>query len=178
MFMCNDLFVFVSICPFIISQNILPSKDKNQIITFNKINNFGSYLAGLIEGVGSFYVPDKIRNKKGKLNQAKIEIVFTNYDLNLANAISKKIGGGFLIKNENYLRLFFKDKSSILRIINLINGEKRIPKIEALHRLIKWSNQKWLLNIPLLGINITPLQNNAWLSGLLDVEGSFYLNWL
>lgn len=54
----------------------------------------------------------------------------------------------------------------------------RTPKIEALHRLIYWSNNKWSLNTPLLGINITPLQNNGWLSGLLDADGSFYLNWL
>ena len=72
-------------------------KDKNQIITFNKINNFGSYLAGLIEGDGSFYIPDNIRNNKGKLNQASIEIVFTKYDLSLANEIKHQIGGGYLI---------------------------------------------------------------------------------
>ena len=34
------------------------------------------------------------------------------------------------------------------------------------------------LNIPLLGVNLTPLQDNAWLSGLIDADGSFYLNWL
>lgn len=178
MFNNNEQFVLVSIFPFVLSQNILPNKNKNQIITLNKINNFGSYLAGLIEGDGSFYVPDNVRNYKGKLNQASIEIVFTKYDLSLANAIIKQIGGGYLIKNENYLRIFFKDKFSILRIVNLINGEMRTPKIEALHRLINWSNQKWSLNIPLLGINITPLQTNAWLSGLIDADGSFYLNWL
>ena len=72
-------------------------KIKNQIITFNKINNFGSYLAGLIEGDGSFYIPDNIRNNKGKLNQASIEIVFTKYDLSLANEIKHQIGGGYLI---------------------------------------------------------------------------------
>jgi len=54
----------------------------------------------------------------------------------------------------------------------------RTPKIESLHRIIKWCNNKWSLKIPLLGINITPLQSNAWLSGILDADGSFYLNWL
>ena len=34
------------------------------------------------------------------------------------------------------------------------------------------------LNIPLLGVNLTPLQDNAWLSGLIDADGSFNLNWL
>ena len=54
MFINNEQFVLVSIFPFGTSQNILPKKDKNQIITFNKINNFGSYLASLIESVGFF----------------------------------------------------------------------------------------------------------------------------
>ena len=60
-------------------------------------NEFGHYLAGLIEGDGSFYIPDNIRNNKGKLNQASIEIVFTKYDLSLANEIKHQIGGGYLI---------------------------------------------------------------------------------
>ena len=123
-----------------------------------------------------FFVPDNIRNKKGILNQANIVIVFTKYDLNLAKAIIKQIGGVYIKINDNYLRLFFKVKSSILRIINLINGKMRTPKIEALRKLIYWSNNKWSLNIPLLGINITPLQNNAWLPGLLGADGNLYLN--
>ncbi|TQF64842.1 hypothetical protein PNOK_m000112 (mitochondrion) [Pyrrhoderma noxium] len=35
MFINNEQFVLVSIFPFGTSQNILPKKDKNQIITFN-----------------------------------------------------------------------------------------------------------------------------------------------
>lgn len=90
------------------SQNILPNKYKNQIITLNKINNFGSYLAGLIEGEGSFYIPDNIRNNKGKLNQASIEIVFTKYDLSLANVIIKQIGGVILLKIKIIYKYFLK----------------------------------------------------------------------
>lgn len=89
----NNLFLSPFL-PFVLSQNFLPNKYKNQIITLNKINNFGSYLAGLIEGDGYFYVPDSVLNYKGKLNKASIEIVFTKYDLSLANAIIKQIGGG------------------------------------------------------------------------------------
>jgi LAGLIDADG DNA endonuclease family protein len=81
-----------------------------------------SYLAGLIEGDGSIYVPDNLRNDKGQLIQANIEIIFTINDLSLANLIIKKIGGGYLIKNDNYVRLFIKNKSSLLQLINLINS--------------------------------------------------------
>lgn len=76
MFISNDL--FCSVFPLVLPQNIFSNKDKNQIITLNKINNFGSYLAGLIEGEGSLFIPESIRNNKGKLNQAKIEIVLLN----------------------------------------------------------------------------------------------------
>ena len=154
------------------------NKLNNKIYILHSFNNFGSYLAGLIEGDGSIYVPKDIRNKKGSLNHASIEIIFTKFDLSLANAIKNLIGGGYLIKNQNYLRIIFKDKKSILKIIHLINGEMRTPKIEALYRLIKWSNNKWSLNIPFLSINVSSLQSNAWLSGILDADGSFYLNWL
>lgn len=96
MFIKDDLFVFGFIFPIVKPQNTLTNK--NQIITLNKNSKFGSYLAGLIEGDGSIYVPDNIRNNKGKLNQASIEIVFTKYDLNLAKAIIKQIGGGYMKK--------------------------------------------------------------------------------
>ena len=65
-FIFNDLFVFVSFCPFIFSKQTLPNKDNNDIIIIKKnFNNFGSYLACLIEGEGSIYTLDFIRNKKG-----------------------------------------------------------------------------------------------------------------
>ncbi len=53
----------------------------------------------------------------------------------------------------------------------------RTPKIEALHRLITWFNLKINYSIPLLNIDTTPLSNSSWLSGILEADGSFYLNW-
>jgi hypothetical protein len=51
------------------------------------------------------------------------------------------------------------------------------PKIEALHRLINWFNLKHNSTIPLLGIDTTPLSESSWLSGMLEADGGFYLNW-
>lgn len=53
----------------------------------------------------------------------------------------------------------------------------RTPKIEALHRLINWFNNKNINNIPLLGTDSIPLKNNSWLSGMLEADGSFYFHW-
>lgn len=59
----------------------------------------------------------------------------------------------------------------------------RTPKIEALHRMINWCNLhnygiKPGFEIISLGLDISPLQSNNWLSGYIDGDGSFYLNWL
>lgn len=54
----------------------------------------------------------------------------------------------------------------------------RTPKIETLHRLINWYNNRYNTKIPLIGLDETPLQSNSWLSGMLDADGGFYLNWL
>nr|QKS32173.1 LAGLIDADG endonuclease [Sphaerobolus stellatus] len=54
----------------------------------------------------------------------------------------------------------------------------RTPKIEALHRMIRWFNLKYDYKIPLLDLDHSLLNSNSWLSGFIDADGSFYLNWL
>jgi len=39
-------------------------------------------------------------------------------------------------------------------------------------------NFKYNYNINLLCLDKSPLNNNSWLSGYIDADGSFYLNWL
>lgn len=144
-------------------------------------NNLGSYLAGLIEGDGSIYTPkDKLQDENHKLkpNSAFIEVVFHKKDLDLARYIMNLLDGGYLLDSSNYSRLIIKKKKSLLRLIHLINGEMRTPKIKALHRQILWCNKKWGLNIPLGSISLVPIHKNAWLSGFMDADGSFYFNWL
>ena len=53
----------------------------------------------------------------------------------------------------------------------------RISKIEALHRLINWINVKNNESIPILDLDKRPLHELSWLSGMLETDGSFYLNW-
>lgn len=59
----------------------------------------------------------------------------------------------------------------------------RTPKIEALYRIINWCNNyhygvKSGTKIIPLGLDLSPLQSNNWLSGFIDGDGSFYSNWL
>ena len=98
-----------------------------------KNNPLGSYLAGLIEGDGNIYTPGL--NVKGF---PQIEIVFDIKDIELAKKIITVIGGGnlYIRPNGKSCRITFKKLDYLLKVVLLINGRMRTPKIEALHRLI------------------------------------------
>lgn len=49
----------------------------------------------------------------------------------------------------------------------------RTPKLEALHRAIRWINEKDNSSIPCLGIDTSPLNSNSWLAGFTDADGNF-----
>jgi len=143
-------------------------------------NNLGPYLAGLIEGDGHIYVPSTYRNLKGKKNVPSIEICFDIKDLPLFEKIKEVLEGGYIAirPNKKSGRLFLRKKVILLKVINLINGHMRTPKIEALHRLIQWfNNEKGHYQIKFLGLDTSLLEHNSWLAGFIEADGNFYLNW-
>jgi hypothetical protein len=94
-----------------------------------------SYLAGLIEGDGHIAVHDK--KSKSKVFRPKILIVFNIHDKPLALKLSALLKVGKVIdKSAGHVLLQILAKKEVLKIINLINGRMRTPKIEALHRAI------------------------------------------
>lgn len=119
-------------------------------------------MAGLIEGDGSILVPKGHRNSQGQLNTAYIEIVFDIKDIFLAKFLRSLIGG-YIAEKQNSCRLILiiKKAESLKLLISLINGYFRTPKIESLHRLIVWYNSKHNTQIPLLGIDLSPLISNS-----------------
>lgn len=154
--------------------NLVPIYNQN-----SNVKNLSSYLAGLIESDGSIIVPkENIKSYK-----PSFEIVFHMDDLGLAETLQSIIGGSIQIRGKNHCRLIIKKISEVLNLIHLINGKMRTPKIEALHRMINWCNInnygiKPGFEIKLLSLDLNPIQNNSWLSGFIDGDGSFYLNWL
>jgi len=100
--------------------------------------NLGHYLAGLIEGDGSIIVPSRIRSPKGKLYYPSIQVVFHLKDLPLALTILKAIGQGSLqrVKRAQGYVLSINSLPGVVKVIELINGKMRTPKVAALHRLI------------------------------------------
>ena len=134
---------------------------------------FAPYLAGLIEGDGHIAVHDK--NTQKKEYRPKIIIAFNIKDKPLAEKLSTELKVGKVIDRASagHVLLQILAKEEVLKIINLINGHMRTPKIEALHRAIRWINGKDNSSIPLRGIDSSPLDSNSWLAGFTDADGCF-----
>lgn len=103
---------------------------------FGSIEDYlDSYLAGLIEGDGYLSITNK--------NSVIIGITFNSKDRPLAEKLLELIGKGTIVERQtNSVELRFSSKDSIIKIVNLINGKFRTPKISQLHLLIDWLNNK------------------------------------
>jgi hypothetical protein len=150
--------------------------DRADTVGLSLENKFSSYLTGLIEGDGTIVVPKTERSSKGKLNYPSIQILFHLKDLPLALLIQKKLGFGSLIRKKglNAYTLYINDKKGILNLVKLLNGNMKTPKIYSFYRLIDWLNNKYLnLNLIKLPLNNDSLNNNAWLTGIIESDGHF-----
>jgi hypothetical protein len=103
----------------------------------NLVNsNLGSYLAGLIEGDGTFAIQNiKSTTKKYR---PKIIVVFKKADLPLAQYLKNitNCGKVYIKSDRGYILWQIQDIVGVFTIVNLINGYMRTPKIEALERTI------------------------------------------
>jgi len=119
----------------------------------------GYFLAGLIEGDGSF-------------SDKRLEIIFHEKDYSLANNIVKKIGFGMIykVRNKKAYKLVIRKKEGLKRVIELCNGKFVAPfKINQLHNR---QYEKWL-NLKILPLNPKGVDlKTHWLSGFLDADGN------
>jgi hypothetical protein len=155
--------------------------------------NLGGYIAGLIEGDGTFAV----HNKKSFIRKYNpmILIVFKKSDLTLAKYLRDITNCGIIMNKQNrgYVLWQINDIFGVFTIVNLINGYMRTPKIEALYRTINWINdyienkkdsklpatKNILMKIkPILkkGLDNSPIESNPWLSGFSDADANFSIN--
>ena len=139
----------------------------------NSDSKFGYYLAGLYEGDG--YISINNRNK------VIFGITFNIKDKPLSQMILNRIGVGHICKRKtNSVELRFTSKSSLCKIVSLMNGKLRTPKIDQFYLLIDWMNKNYFNNdinkkIVKLPLDISSLMNNSWLSGFIDADGNFYI---
>lgn len=131
-------------------ENVLPHLPDSSLSD----EQFGHYLAGLIEGDGYF-------------STQRLEILFHEKDLPLANIIRTRIGFGsiYKVKDKKAYKLSIGSKEGFERIHTLCNGKFVGPfKVE------QFSKNRYNLPIlpPLMKVDIT----NSWLAGFLDSDGS------
>lgn len=120
---------------------------------------FGYYLAGLIEGDGFF-------------GDSRFEIAFHMDDISSAYYIKKRIGYGsvLFLKNKNSVRYVLRHSLGLKKVLSLINGkllgQKKIDQIIQ-HKY----SEKY--NISILPKAKFDLNDNHWLAGFSDADGSF-----
>nr|QCQ69109.1 LAGLIDADG endonuclease [Powellomyces hirtus] len=123
---------------------------------------FGYYLAGLIEGDGHFSTANQL------------VIAFHSKDIRLAHFIKRYLGCGHVrpVKGKNAVNYIISNKarrqsgSGILKVLNLINGKLRTP-----------AKRNQIINNISYSFNLLPLDGssfitNHWLAGFIDADGS------
>ena len=128
-------------------------------------DQFGHYLAGLIDGDGHFS------------SKQQLIIVFSSADVALAYYIKERLGFGNVrkVKDKNAYLLIISKKEGLLKVINLINC-----KLRTLNKYNQVINN--ILNHSLynkenieLKFNQTNDFNNHWLAGFSDADASFQI---
>ena len=127
---------------------------------------FGYYLAGLIEGDGSF-------------QKRQVIICFHELDAPLAYYIKKRIGYGTVtkIKNKKAVKYVVSHSKGLKIIAELINGKLRTEKItkfqENLLPFVEHRGAKQAISI--MPKNNERLMDYGWLAGFSDADGSFQI---
>ena len=133
-------------------------------------NQFGHYLAGLIDGDGHFS------------KQQQLVIVFNSLDVSLAYYIKKQIGFGNIrkVKNKKAFLLIIGSKKGLEKVINLINGKIRTKnKLDQIcNNILKHKHFVELKNKIKFKLNLDKDLKNYWLAGFSDADASFKIKLL
>ena len=155
-------------------------KNKNIRITYttkSTQNKFNAYLAGLWEGDGHIWMPTTTHSPSGKRYTPHFCITFADTDYELVLQLKRILGGSIRHKSENHAYvLTISSLQGLLHVVSLINGLLRTPKINKFHALVEWLNVHVNSNHGILPVDTSPILQNAWLSGFVDADGSFYVS--
>lgn len=128
--------------------------------------DFGYYLAGLIDGDGHF----------SKNNQ--LIITFHIKDVSLAYYIKRKLGYGSVkkVKNKNVVILVISYKKGLETVFNFINGKlKHINRINQVNQILIKDQFKDIRKNFNFSSDCNQNLNNYWLSGFADADASFQI---
>ena len=131
-----------------------------------------SYLAGLFEGDGHIWIAKDSAKKK---HNPRFCITFGSKNEELAKKLLDILQYGHISykPKDNACVLTVSPVKGLKRLVSLINGELRTPKISQLHLLIDWLNKNHGSNIHKLPIKYGSLNNDSWFAGFVDADGSF-----
>jgi len=109
--------------------------NNNIINNYYKDNKFKEYLAGLFEGDGYIWIQKSNQKKK---HNPRFCITFSLKNEPLAKKLLELIGSGFIRYkiSDNDCVLTVSPVIGLKKLVNLINGELKTPKIHQLHNLI------------------------------------------
>jgi hypothetical protein len=134
---------------------------------------FGHYLAGLIDGNGHFST------------QEQLVIAFHILDASLAYYIKERLGFGSVrkVKDKNCFVLILSSKKGLLKVINLINGKIRTENKfnQIVNNILNSSRyQEFIIdkngNLTFVfKLNINRNLENHWLAGFSDADASFQI---
>lgn len=130
--------------------------------------DFAYYLAGLIDGDGSFMPKQLI-------------IAFSGKDASLAYYIKSRLGYGTVsaIKGKRALKLVISNPRGLFAVLNLINGKirhlKRFEQIKT--NILPYMKEPWV-NTFLLDQSTNLNLDNYWLAGFAEAESSFQVKLL
>lgn len=132
----------------------------------------GSYLAGLFEGDGHIWIQKQVGKKT---HNPRFCITFSMKNESLAKKLLGIIESGFIRykPKENACVLVVSPVAGLKKVVNLINGELKTPKINQLYNLIDWLNKNHNGGFNKLPLNNDSLEGSSWLSGFVDADGSF-----
>jgi hypothetical protein len=128
---------------------------------------FGHYLAGLIDGDGHFS------------SKQQLVIVFNSLDASLAYYIKERLGFGSIhkVKDKNALLLVIAARKGLEKVINLINGKIRTEnKFDQITKnILNHENYAEFSKKISLKLNLDKDLKNHWLAGFSDADASFQI---
>ena len=130
-------------------------------------DQFGHYLAGLIDGDGHFS------------SKQQLVLVFNSLDVSLAYYIKKQLGFGNVkkVKNKNAYLLVIANREGLEKIINLINGKIRTENKfnQITNNILNHDNYSDLRKKINFKLNLEKDFKNHWIAGFSDADASFQI---